>query len=221
MNKKSIKYILFSLIFFSFIGYIVMPQTIPTHTNIFGKINTLSHKNMYIFITAIRIFLIIFLSFLFNKLNDKKEKKTNIIIITILLVFVYIDHLFNLYCLTKFKNTQNNIFAVNMNFNEKFVMIVSAAFFLFGIFSPILPHNFIIGMRNYYAIKSCETWDYIHKEKNIYSLYLSGLNFLMLILPNISDTVKLILSCSLIIVLFLYLHFLSKKHYNNITLSNS
>lgn len=220
MNNKSIKYILFSLIIFSFIGYIIMPQTIPTHTNILGKINTLSNKNMYILITAIRIFLIIFLSFLFNKLNEKKEKKTNIIIITILLVFVYIDHLFNLYCLTKFKNTQNNIFAINMSFNEKFIMIISTIFFLFGIFSPIFPRNFIIGMRNHYALKSSNTWDYIHKEKNIYSLYLSELNFLILILPNIDDTIKLVLSCCSIIVLFLYLHFLSKKYYYD-NLSNA
>ncbi|MGF6990553.1 putative membrane protein [Lachnospiraceae bacterium PM6-15] len=153
----------------SAIGYIMLPDKIPTHFNFNGCIDSWGSKNFLLIIGVVPLVLsfIVYLAKR-NKLNSSKDANVELVFhfSTIVVSFVLlVVQLVWIYLSLVETNTMNKI--LNITHSQLVNIFTSIILIFLGLLMPFCTKNRIIGFRTSWSMKNSCTWEYSQKNCGI------------------------------------------------------
>jgi len=210
-SKSIFYYFAFAPFVFTILLLYFMPDLVPMHTDFWGNVDRWWSKEYQLIIGLVHS-LIILLFVLVIKKQPNIGKISYSICITIILV-QYFKYLWELLGITYLSSETTNIYAFEWNLYRIFVGILILIYTLCGLFIHKTKANGLIGLRTRWTLESEDVWAYIHSSFRMLFLIISGVYFLILAIPVITDITKVILSCIITLLVTIYLIYKSYRKY--------
>lgn len=188
-----------------------MKERTPIHGGTLGNIDSLGSR-FFLLVPAI------FMSLL--PLMAAKEAKYRKVVY-ILAAFVYANlspFLFAAVYYGESTYSSNNVYIglINQITGSSINIILAVVFIVFAFMGGCadkISHNYVLGLRNRWTLKSRRTWDEVHSSSRVEFTLCALFNLLLLAVPVIPASVKLGLSFVSVLVVFTVTSYKSNKVY--------
>lgn len=188
---KAFIVLMIGLIGYTLYIYFKLPNTVPSHWNVYGEVDGWSHKSI-VFVTLLIPVLTYYGMPLLRKIDPKRknyekyEETFNIFRIILTVTFMIL-HLVIIYA------SQGN----EINISLFVPLFIGVMFIVLGNYMARVKQNFFIGIKTPWTLSSETVWNKTHRVGG-YVFVLSGI--LMILASIITGPIMIIVSISIILV---------------------